>query len=315
MKQWWNEIGILATAAVVAVSGCSAESAAHGVGKIWRSTYSLHERSTVSETIDANGEVSVRGVGPGVPWPDGSAHVVATWDGTETTLVVIDDEDRELRRVRLDGLVSSIYPCPNSSMVAARHGFSTLGPFEWIIFDVARGTVIERFAADSPAFAWLSATSYLTISKAGEVRQGAIGTQATRQHQLRLPSGREVSLVWVNPQASTIAVRLDLRSSSGVSESDIWLADIDGTSLQRFTATKMATSAAWSPDGETIGFQVDTGAWCAGAHCVGVCELWHAPATARAVRATDRSRDSQRLLELKHGRFKPAACSLTGWTR
>ena len=312
----------LALAFWMILSGCADASSERGTpaaGHLWRSTYSTRLKETVSETIDMEGRVRMRGPGAAVPWADGKRFVVTDWDGEHTTLRVLDSRDeRVLHDLEFQHLLGDIKPSAEHSLIAGRLSRSVLGPYEWVIYDFEQRRYVHRTPADSAAFIWLPDRSFLTISSKGQVAHGSVGQTSRVVGQLKIPAGREVKNAWMNRQGTTLALRLDLRPSDGAAESDIWLADLsqqDLTSpLQRFTATRIATFAAWSPDGTALAFEVDTGAWCSGFHCTGTCEVWHALATARNVRAKDEARDANRVMKRGSNGLEPMQCSLRGWT-
>ena len=91
-------------------------------GQVWQSTYSTQARRTVTETIDSQGAVTLHGFGPGVPWPDGRCYAAADWDGTDTTLLIIDPNARRvIQSMRFPGLLVNMKPAPGRSVIAARH--------------------------------------------------------------------------------------------------------------------------------------------------------------------------------------------------
>jgi hypothetical protein len=283
-------------------------------GHVWRSTYSTAASTTITERVAADGSVRQVGVGQAVPWPDGSRFATTDWDTTNTDVRIVDVASGTQRYgVEFVGLVRDLKPSPvNADVVAAREGTSTLGPFNWIVADFGQRTILDRFASTGPGLSWLPDGRFVTVSETGEIRRGSVGQGASASvlGQISLPTGRRVGGAWLNPQGNKIAVRLDLRPTTGASESDLWLADLDGGNLARYTSTRMTTFAAWSPNGQRIAFDVDTGAWCTGSSCQGICEVWHADAGAREVRATATSGDASGFVA-GSGRM---ACSLRGWT-
>jgi Tol biopolymer transport system component len=258
------------------------------------------------------------GRGKAVPWPDGSRFVTENWDTDKTELRVIDTRSGVQRHgVAFEGLLQDLTPSPHDAdVLAARQGKSTLGPLVWVIIDFRQRRFLDRFPARGGGFGWLPDGRFITVSGAGEVRRGTVGQGARAEPigQLALPAGRSVGKAWVDPQGRALMVRLDLRPRAGRHESDLWIAAPDGSRLARYTATGMTTMAAWSPDGKRVAFDVDTGAWCAGSACQGICEVWHAEATARNVRATAASGDARPFkLQGLHGPHR-MGCSLRGWT-
>lgn len=98
-------------------------------------------------------------------------------------------------------------------------------------------------------------------------------------------------------------------------DSDLWVARLDGSQLERLTQTRMTHYANWSPDGKYIAFDVDTGHFCTTLGCIGTCDLWYTPATSRNVRALPGSNDATQFSVKDHaGRLDTLGCHLLGWT-
>lgn len=329
----WPRAGLLAFAAVALVGlaacgggggdgavpggdgGNGGSGTAHG-GRVWRSEYSTQQQATLSETVAGDGSARTVGAGKAVPWPDGSRYATTDWDTSATEVRIVDTASgTQLHGVEFEGYVRDLKPSPlNADRVAVRQGAGTTSSATWAIADFASRAILDRFVATSAGFSWLPDGQYLVVSATGEVRRGAVGQASTVVGQLALPSGRSVANAWVNRQGTAMVVRLDLRPATGQSESDLWIANLDGSNLQRYTATRMTTFAAWSPDGQSIAFDVDTGAWCSGSSCQGICEVWHAGVNAREIRATTTSGDAQPFNRRGTSGSQRMGCTLLGWT-
>jgi Tol biopolymer transport system component len=81
-----------------------------------------------------------------------------------------------------------------------------------------------------------------------------------RVRELNLPSsGSLLSIAW-SPDGRRIAFTRWLTPGwRGPSETDIFVADADGSNVRRLTRSKRADDPVWSPDGETIVFSQDEG--------------------------------------------------------
>lgn len=275
---------------------------------MWRSEYSLKVKSALSETVSADGTVRVVGRGKAVPWPDGSRFATTEWDTSKTVVRIVDTASGEpLHSVEFKGLVRDLKPSPmKPSVVALRQGESTVGKSTWVIADFSQRSFLDRFPADSAAFAWLPDGGFVIVSKAGELKRGRVGKGARSEliTRLNLPAGRTVANAWLDPRGTRLLLRLDLRPPTKKNESDLWITDLKGSLLERFTASGMTTLAAWSPDGKQVAFDVDTGAWCSGHACQGICEVWRVDSDAREVRGSRNEKGRSR-----------RGCTLLGWTR
>ena len=85
--------------------------------------------------------------------------------------------------------------------------------------------------------------------------------------------------VQVNPQGTQLALILKDSGTTSV-DADAWVANLDGSALQRVTADTATNLVHWSPDGQRLLFDYDDSS-CSGRTCTGSCQLWHAPASAR----------------------------------
>lgn len=98
---------------------------------------------------------------------------------------------------------------------------------------------------------------------------------------------------FVSPDGKKALVQLvKLRASGSIESSDLWMMDLPGTSLRRFTDNGLIPYAVWSPDSRTVAFSKDTGYSCSESTCRGSCTIWCADAAAAGVRARDASGDA-----------------------
>lgn len=285
-------------------------------GQLWRSTYSTREQHTVTETVSRNGSVTRRGAGAGIPWPDGKQFATHDWDGTSSVVRVFDTvRGTQLHEIRRSALMTTIKPSPSAQLLALRVGHSTLGPFDWIVYDLAHGRELKRFQAFGAGFTWTSERNFMIVDEDGSVREGSSDGAVQRIGRVPLPEGRHVGDAWLSPDGTALLLRLDLRPTNGARESDLWILRRGTRKLERFTSTKMTTFAAWSPDGTRIAFNVDTGAWCAGSFCTGICEVWHASAAARNIRSPEKSVGISSFSVRTRDGESSMQCELEGWTR
>jgi hypothetical protein len=109
---------------------------------------------------------------------------------------------------------------------------------------------------------------------------------------------------------------LAITDTGNVEGSDLWLSGLDGSGTVRYTNTNISNYGVWSPDGQRIGFDVDTGTVCTGGGCTGTCEIWHAPVSAVELNplpsiAGDAARFS---VTNGLGQTRTLGCAVLGWT-
>ena len=134
---------------------------------------------------------------------------------------------------------------------------------------------------------------------------------------VRWPEGRWPRNVHVSPDGSKAIVELAaLRDSGKVSGVDLWMMDVNGQNLRRFTRNNLIAQAFWSPDGRHVGFVKDTGMACGDASCRGSCTVWMADASAADVVAVKASNDALEVpLRRPNGTMTRVGCPVSAWTR
>lgn len=287
-------------------------------GRLWHNNYAL-------DYLDGTQIASLSGALPSLasandyatPWPDGSQFAYTEWNvyDDDSDMVVVDLASGTVRyRLNTSGFLRNEQPSPVSKdRVMATIGEDSTSPADTIFIDLPTMTVLRRFSADAPV-TWLPDGRYLRVLEDGTLRAGEVTGEEQTVGRIEPPPSHSVRALWVNRQGTKIAVRL-LHDGSLTDETDIWLADMDGSRLERLTATKMSATAHWSPDGQHIAFDVDTGHVCSGAGCIGTCEVWYVPVTARNVTALPAAGDAQRFrVKNRHGSVYALGCELRGWT-
>lgn len=287
-------------------------------GRLWHDNYALDFREG-TQIASPSGQlpVQVTNSGAAQPWLDGSQFVTHDWDVGEniTTFSVIDlASGTTLYSARANGYLRGLVPSRTSkSLMVGALSDSTVGPFDWVFVELSTMKVVKQIEGLG-GIDWLPDGRYLRVLPDGAIRVGEVqgGEQATGQ--LTLPPATVVAQVWVNRQGTQLALRL-VHQVSPSDESDIWLAPLDGSTLERLTSTKMSYTARWSPEGRQIAFDVDTGYLCNNFGCAGTCETWWVPVTARNVRALPALGDAWPFtVQDRRGRPQTLGCDLIAWT-
>lgn len=287
-------------------------------GRLWHNNYALDARSGTQIASPAGAMPSLASIDKYVePWPDGTQYAKTHWDvvAKTTDLDLVDmASGTTLRGVVAPGYLRNVRPSPvDKNIVMATLGDDTVSPADTVFIDVAAVQVLKRFSADDPVN-WLPDGRYLRIHADGTLHAATVSGAEQQVGRVDPPANHVVQDLWVNRQASKIALRVR-HDVDPVDETDVWLANMDGSGLERLTQTKMTAYARWSPDGNHIAFDVDTGHVCTGAGCMGTCELWYVPSTARNVRALAASGDALRFsVKNEQGGTQTLGCDLLAWT-
>lgn len=315
---------IACLALALAIVPSTAAPAARLPGHIWHSfsdlsnpqgTFSLDPNSGANSMIDRKRWA--------VPWPGGNHYIhddyIASGSGDdETRLFVRRSADRHLvAERRMDGDFDDIRPAPVKSWILADWGRSTIGPKRSIVVDIAKQKLL--FAAPESktpdAFSWMPDESLLRATPAGQISRFALGSPEKPVASVKWPEGRFLQAIYASPDGTRLLAQLAaLRDTGSVSGVDLWIMNIDGSGLARFTNNGLITNAFWSPDSRYIAFTKDTGTSCSDATCRGSCTVWYAPATARNVVAVDASRDAYQFpLKRPDGSMRMLGCPMTAW--
>ncbi|HEV8692407.1 MAG TPA: hypothetical protein VGQ91_19025, partial [Ideonella sp.] len=186
----------------------------------------------------------------------------------------------------------------------------------YVFYDLATHTILDYFDTAGAVVSWLPDGRYQRISAAGAITVGRPGAAAQATGSVAVPPGRTINGLWVNAQGTQMLMQfLVPAQAGGIEESDLWIAQVNGSQLARLTRTGITNYGKWSPDGQHIGFDVDTGTTCNGGGCSGSCSLWHAPPTARNVVALESSHDAEHFsVKNSHGDERVLGCELLAWT-
>ena len=256
------------------------------------------------------------------PWPDGSQFIVADAlsDSDYTDLTVYNAvTGNPIFTDHLDGYARDLKPSPKSKeIVLFTWGTDLLDPPVYVFYNLATKKVLKAIMVNDALINWLPNGNYIRISPEGVIYTSGIesGEQEQQIGQIDMAVERKIWNLWINPQGSHLIVQLvKLSADQKISNSDLWIANLDGTSLERLTSTDMTHSAIWSPDGQHIAFDRDEGMYCSNWYCAGTCSLWHVPVSAREVIAVPAAKDAEVFtVKNRQGNIRALGCELLGWT-
>jgi hypothetical protein len=259
-----------------------------------------------------------------VPWPDGSRFIQRDYDTDrdQTRLTVRSTGDRRVLMDQVvDGFVGdAIRPSPSgANQILALWGQTILAPRAAVVYDLdARRLLYATAPSKTPdALSWMPDGSLLRVQPSGRISRVVPGGAEQAVATLRWPESRVPQALYVSPDGRKALVQLAaLRDTGSVAGVDLWMMDIDGGNLRRFTRNDIIAAAFWSPDSRHVAFAKDTGVSCTAATCQGSCTVWHAEATASNVVAVKASGDAGRFpLRRPNGSTTSVGCPAMAWTR
>lgn len=289
-------------------------------GSLWHNNYPLDYRDgTQIASLDGAAPIYVTSDEYATPWPDGSQYALTTYENYENrTAVTVYDTDTgaELYAYYFAGYVRYLRPSPtHKGMFLATHSDDFLTPTDRIIADMDAGKIVQRIRSDG-ALNWLPDGRYFEVSAGtGRITASTVNGTPTQLGQITIPDGRILGSVSASRQGTKIAMELLIKGDAGFLESDIWVSSIDGSALSQLTDTGMSSYALWSPDGNYLAFDVDTGLWGGSGNAYGTCGIWYAPVTSSMVKALPSSGDAFRLMVRdEYMNEDSLGCDLLGWT-
>lgn len=295
-------------------------------GRLWHSFSDLgHPGGTFTTNPNTGHSVRLQGQKHGVPWADGTRFVSVDYSSNGTSgesrfIVRSTADQRVLLDQVVDGDFNLITPAPaGANRILASWGENSYGPRSVVVWDFdARQLLFATPPSDTPdAFGWLPDGALLRVQRSGALSRVALGGAQTPLGSVSWPEARVPLNVFVSPDGTQALIQLVLLRPSGSMEgSDLWMLDLRGNRLRRFTNNGLIPYAVWSPDGRTVAFAKDTGYACSEASCVGSCTLWQADASAAHVRAREASGDARPFpLRRPDGSTTTLSCPLMAWTR
>ncbi|MEQ1527830.1 MAG: hypothetical protein ABL925_00835 [Methylococcales bacterium] len=292
-------------------------------GRLWHEDYALdYTDGTQIAFLSGDLPAVVSPKHYAYPWPDGNQYIIAdanVYDDYTELTVYNTGTGNLIFKDSLDGYVRSVKPSPVSKQVLLfTWGRDLLDDPVYVFYDLATKEILKATTANDSLIDWLPNGQYLRISPAGAIYTGGLASGAQEQQigQIAIPFDRKVWGLSVNPQGTQIIVQLVVLSiDQKISDSDLWIANLDGTNLARVTRTNMTHSASWSPDGQHIAFDRDTGMYCSGWYCAGSCSLWYVPISARDIVAVPAAKDAEVFtVKNRQGDARTLGCDLLGWT-
>jgi hypothetical protein len=252
--------------------------------------------------------------------PDGSRFAYYDYDSRNerTTLTVKRTADGAvLHRRMFDGYLRDVKPSgQDAGHVVVRYSDDVGDPTSFRALDLRTGTELERYPAATMAVAWLADGRVVAVGSDGVLSAGVPrGARSTTGRVDLL--GRQVRHIAVEPRSSQLLLGLvAVTGRNNVTGADLWITNLDGTNIRRFTNTNMTSYGVWSPDGQRIAFDIDTGTLCYGSQCTGACEIWHAPASATLINPVPAAPGVAARFSVvnRHGDRRTLGCELLGWT-
>lgn len=297
-------------------------------GSLWHSYRDLSNPQGTFATQPGTGQT--RRVAPekaGAPWPDGSLYLLRDYSsqgssGDETHLIVRRSGDQAtLFDQVVDGYIGeNARPSPlGRPQILTDWGetiFAERGP---VVYDLQQRRLlyVTRPSKTPDALSWMPDGSLLRVQPSGEISRIVLGGAEQRIASVRWPEARLPQALYVSPDGSKALLQLAaLRDTGTVDGVDLWMMNVDGSNLRRFTKNDLIAHAFWSPDSKHVAFVKDTGVSCTAATCRGSCTLWVAEATASNVVAVPPSGDAQRVpLRRPDGSMTTVGCPAIAWTR
>ncbi|HSI59251.1 MAG TPA: hypothetical protein VLA16_16940 [Ideonella sp.] len=220
------------------------------------------------------------------PWPDGSQYAEYTLgsDGVTDSLRILSAGDgstlHQLTMPNFSGSELRASPASKTTFLSKAYASSLDDEGEMLVVDAATARVIhsEPALVKVQKFRWLPDGRLLRLNaESGEVALAAVNGSWQAAGRVAVPGGQVVRQIEINPQGTQMA--LVMKNTAG-SAADAWVAQLDGSQLQRVTSDTATNQVYWSPDGQRLLFDYDDSS-CVGRTCTGSCQLWYAPADAR----------------------------------
>jgi len=306
----------------------AAQAAGSMSGSLWHSYRDLSNPQGTFATNPNTGQT--RRVAPeksGAPWPDGSLYLLRDYSsqgsgGDETHLIVRRSSDQAtLFDQVVDGYIGeNARPSPlGRYQILVDWGETIFADRAPVVYDLQsrRLVYVTRPSKTPDALSWMPDGSLLRVQPSGEISRIVLGGAEQRVTTVRWPEARLPQALYVSPDGKRALVQLAaLRDTGSVSGVDLWMMNVDGSELRRYTKNDLIAHAFWSPDGRQVGFVKDTGVSCSDFNCRGSCTLWVAEATASNVVAVAPSGDAQRVpLKRPDGSMTTVNCPAIAWTR
>jgi hypothetical protein len=297
-------------------------------GSLWSSDSNISDtQGTFASDLITGTSTKVNADTEAVPTADGSRLLRRDYTsdgsvGDATHITVVRATDGQLvTDLTVEGYVGTLWPSPQAAnLVLTRWAPSINEPRSTVAYDIDQRKVLFSTPASArpDALAWTPDGGLLRVKQSGEITKLALGGAEQAVRTLAWPEGRVLQAVYVSPDGSKALVQLAaLRESGSVSGVDLWMMNIDGSNLRRFTKNDLIANAFWSPDSKFVAFTKDTGVTCTDATCQGSCTVWYAEATASDVVAVAASGDAKQfsVKRTNNGSTTTLSCPVIAWTR
>lgn len=237
----------------------------------------------------------------------------ATTGNERTAVKVFDTRTNRLQSsITVDGYLTEMRWSPaNNGWLLARWATDFIAARHTVVLDLT-GKLLFATADAADVFDWLPDGRLVRVGADGTIGTQTVGGPEVRIASIRWPAGWEPGRLFAGPDGQRLALRMDSTTSK---DHDLWVMSLGGQDLQRFTKTQMATYAVWSPDGQYLAFNRNSGFSCSDSDCRGSCRIWYAPATARNVVAVESSNDAYPFtVTTVDGSRTRLGCDLLAWT-
>jgi hypothetical protein len=225
-------------------------------------------------------------------WPDGSQYLEYEVGSSGTDLLTIKatDSGATLYQVELPTFCGLVTPSPVDKHVVSTQCYTRSSDPQWFFFviDVASQAVLHSEAETGRRYRheWLpDGRTARFHDETGEISVASVGGTWQVLGNLSVPSNTRLANVSVNPQGTQVAVAFrdysDYANEVLGSNSDLWVANLNGSGQARVTLDGNTYGALWSPDGKYLSFDVDTTSCDGGGICQGTLSAWYTAATSR----------------------------------
>lgn len=288
-------------------------------GNLWHTNYAVDFYSGTSvSSLDGEPTRKVTGANAVSPWIDGSQYTIADYETlVQTTVSVYDAAGGYQFGAVFENYVSDVRPSPvDKQTVLLTWGDDTVSPNSFTFADLEEAVLVDQLEY-AGAVDWLPDGTYLHVYTSGEITTAALGEPETVVGEIAYPAGWRLGDVFVSPRGDRMALWLVEPNDAGsIDASDVWVADIDGTNLHRFSESKIGFNPHWSLDGSLLAVEFDTGAICGYGTCLGSCDLKYANADDIDVTGLDAADDATGFEVLDgDGDSTSLGCGLLAWTR
>lgn len=261
---------------------------------------------------------------------DGTRYAYTYWDtvtgyeNSDYVSVTIYETatDKKLSTFEFDGYATAFKFSPDNRYLSmkqypdlvASHTGSSSGLRIVDLADPARPVVVVNHLRSGGtrvvAHDWLPGNRYVALRSDGQLLQGdpTLGSAGdTPNGTLTNPNGL-YRINWMQASPDGKKLLLMFGWEDGASFSDIWVANVDGTGVERVTNAIAAADAQWTPDGQHLLISTNAGLFYNANYHNGYCIRWYVAASARNV--SEHSAESRHLNVInKYGGEALLSCS------